>query len=91
MTTLDDVFEQMQIFDRALLEFNEALRLSVADLRKSDEEISALWQDEASARYRRVYEPLAESLDRYLRTDAPRFEGFLQAKVRQLGIYLHGQ
>jgi hypothetical protein len=91
MTTLDDVFEQMQIFERALVEFNEALRLSAQDMRKSDEEIRALWLDKAAVQYRRIYEPLANSLDLYLRIDVPRFEAFLQAKVRQLDIFLHGQ
>lgn len=91
LITLDDVYEQMRAFEQALLAFNEALRVSAADLRKSDEEIAAIWRDEAAARYRQIYAPLTESLDRYIGADAPRFEHFLQAKVRQLGVFLHGE
>jgi hypothetical protein len=29
-------------------------------------------------------------LDQYVRGEAPRFENFLEAKVRQLERYLHG-
>jgi hypothetical protein len=88
--TLNDTHEQLCAFDRALSEFNEMLGASTADLRKSDARIAALWRDTGSDTYRRTYDPLAESLDRYLRSDAPRFEHFIKTKIRQLGIFLHG-
>lgn len=90
-SNLDDTYEYLCAFGRALGEFNDELRASAADLRKSDEQISALWRDKGSEPYRRRYEPLAESLDQYLRADAPRFEDFVQIKIRQLGTFLHGE
>ena len=87
---MDDVFEQMRLFQRALVEFNQEIRASTTSLAKSHEDVRAVWQDEAAQRYRHTYDPLAHSLDGYLRTDAPRFENFLEKKVRQLERYLHG-
>lgn len=80
----------MRVFQQALAEFNEEIRISAAALAQSHEDICGRWRDEAAARYRLVYEPLAHSLDDYLQSGAPRFERFLETKVRQLERYLHG-
>lgn len=88
--TLDDTFEYLRAFGQALAAFNQELMASANDLHKSDEQIGALWRDEGSKPYRQQYEPLSESLDRYLRSDAPRFEHFMEMKIRQLSMYLHG-
>lgn len=90
MSSLDEVFEQMRLFQRALQDFDEAIRVSASELAKSHEDVCALWRDEASLRYRQAYEPLADSLDGYVRADAPRFEAFLDAKIGQLDRYLNG-
>ena len=90
MSSLDDVFEQMRQFQRALIEFNQEMQASTTSLAKSHQDVCGIWQDEAAKRYRQTYDPLAHSLDEYLRTDAPRFENFLEKKVRQLERYLHG-
>jgi predicted metal-dependent hydrolase len=90
MTSLDDVFEQMRLFQQALAEFNEEVRVSAESLGKAHDEVSGLWRDAAAARYQQAYEPLAHSLDEYLRAGAPQFERFIETKVRQLERYLHG-
>jgi hypothetical protein len=90
MTSLDDVFEQMRFFSKALREFNEELRASASALSQAHDQTRGLWVDEAARNYLRVYEPLAQSLDEYLRGPAPRFEQFLDNKVRQLEQYLNG-
>jgi hypothetical protein len=88
VSSLDEVYEQMRLFQRSLTGFNEEVRDSAASLAKSHEDVCGLWQDEAAQRYRQAYEPLAHSLDQYLRADAPRFERFMESKVRQLERYL---
>jgi uncharacterized protein YukE len=90
MSSLDEVFDQMRAFEQALKEFNDAIRLSAASLAKIHDEVSSQWRDAAAAKYQLAYQPLAESLDRYVRSDAPRFERFLENKVLQLGHYLNG-
>jgi predicted metal-dependent hydrolase len=90
VSSLDEVYEQIRVFQRTLVEFNDEIRTSTSALAKSHETVCALWQDEAALRYRQAYEPLARSLDEYLRTSAPRFEGFLEIKLRQLERYLQG-
>jgi hypothetical protein len=91
MSNLNDTFEQLQVFLRSLREFNEAIRLSAAELAESDEQITALWDDDAAVRYRGVYDPLAESLRSYLAADASRFEHFIETKVTQFDDFLHGE
>jgi len=90
MSSLDEVFEQMRLFDQALREFNAQLRASSTTLAQAHEQTTSLWKDAAALRYLQVYEPLAQSLDEYLRSGAPRFEQFLQAKIAQLEQYLNG-
>jgi predicted metal-dependent hydrolase len=90
MASLDEVYEQMRSFQKALVDFNAEMRGSATALANSHQELCGLWRDEASQHYRQTYEPLAESLDDYLKTGAPRFENFLEKKVRQLERYLHG-
>jgi hypothetical protein len=90
MTSLDDVFEHMRFFSTALRDFNEELRASASALAQAHDQTRALWMDEAARNYLRVYEPLADSLNDYLRGPAPRFEQFLDNKLRQLEQYLNG-
>jgi len=90
MSSLDDVYEQMRLFQRALGEFNEEIHASTQALSDAHRQVCALWSDEAAQRYRQTYEPLAQSLDNYLQTQAPRFEKFLERKAGQLERYLHG-
>lgn len=90
MSSLDEVFERMRIFDQALREFNGALSASSSALTRAHEQTLSLWNDAAAVRYRQVYEPLAQSMDDYLKAAAPRFEHFLQAKLSQLEQYLNG-
>jgi uncharacterized protein YukE len=88
--SLDDVYEQMRLFERALVEFNQEIHASTAALEESHQEVYALWRDEAAQRYLQTYEPLAKSLEDYLRGSAPRFERFLENKLGHLERYLHG-
>ena len=90
MGSLDEVFEQMRLFDQALREFNSELRASSTALSRAHEQTTSLWNDAAAVRYLQAYEPLHQSLDDYLNGAAPRFEQFLQAKVAQLEQYLNG-
>jgi len=90
MNSLDDVYDQMRLFQRALLEFNEEIRTSAQALAKSHDDLCGLWRDQAALHYRQLYEPLADSLHQYLQGDAPRFERFMENKVRQLERYLNG-
>lgn len=89
MDSLDETYERLRYFHGALLEFNEALRASLAELRDYHATIDALWTDEAARAYHKVYEPLADVIDRYVVHEAPRFEDFIDTKVRQLDDYLH--
>ncbi|HEY4214689.1 MAG TPA: hypothetical protein VGM84_24645 [Steroidobacteraceae bacterium] len=90
MSSLDEVHEQMRLFDQALREFNSELRASSITLSLAHEQTTSLWKDAAAVRYVQAYEPLRQSLDEYLKGAAPRFEQFLQAKVSQLEQYLNG-
>ncbi len=90
MSSLDEVFEQMRLFDQALREFNSELRASSTALALAHEQTTSLWKDAAAVRYLQAYEPLHRSLEEYLKGGAPRFEQFLQARVSQLEQYLNG-
>jgi hypothetical protein len=90
MTSMDDVYERMQIFARELAEFQDALTDSLADLRRCHEAIDSLWQDEARRHYDALYGPLRDMLERYLRHQVPAYQTFLREKLRALEGYLFG-
>ena len=90
MSSLDEVFDQMRSFQQSLKEFNDTLQHSASSLAKMHDEVSSLWRDAAALKYQSSYQPLAESLESYIRSDAPRFERFLENKIRQLEHYLTG-
>lgn len=90
MPSLDDTYDAITHFSRALGEFNEALRISEADLAEKHSVVEGLWNDNAARAYARLYEPLDTSLKQYLMHDAPRMEDFIQTKVRMLDTYLNG-
>jgi hypothetical protein len=90
MSSLDEVFEQMRLFARALREFDEELRASTTSLERNHEQTMSLWKDAVALRYLQTYEPLTQSMNEYLRASAPRFEQFLETKVQQLERYLNG-
>jgi hypothetical protein len=89
VNSLDEVYEQMRLFQQTLTEFNAEMRASAAELSKAHDQVCGIWQDEAAQGYRSAYEPLANSLDLYLRANAPRFEKFIESKAGQLQRYLN--
>lgn len=90
MSSLDEVYEQMRVFQRTLTEFNAEIRASATALSEAHDSICHIWKDEPALRYRAAYEPLAHSLDQYLTAQAPRFEKFMESKIRRLEQYLQG-
>lgn len=90
MTSLDDVYERMQFFRTALLEFDASLSDSVAEMDDHHDRLGGLWQDQSGQRYHQLYEPLAETMKTYLQGDAPRFEAFIEGKLLLLDRYLSG-
>lgn len=91
MSTLDDTYDRLRHFLGALREFDDSLRVSLAEVRNRDAALDAQWQDEAARAYRRIFEPLAEVTEQYIMQDAPRFEDFIDQKIRQLDDFLHGR
>ena len=89
MSSLDDTFERLRFFYTALAEFDEALRVSLDDIKDRHGTIDALWQDNASRAYRAVYEPLVAVTDRYVVHEASRFEEYISQKIHELDDYLH--
>jgi hypothetical protein len=90
MTSLNDTLVQLALFHESLVEFDDALRVSIGSLATHHATIETQWRDDAASAYRQVYEPLSEVTRRYLALEAPRFEQFIAEKLRQLDTYLHG-
>lgn len=88
--SLDDTHERMQLFARALANFQETLEASMAHVERLHGAIDGLWQDEMRARYDAMYAPYHEDLLRYARTQGPEYARFLSEKIQALDEYLHG-
>lgn len=90
MASLDDTFDALKQFARALAEFNEALRLSALELAARHDALKGLWDDSAARSYALLYEPLETATQQYLASDAPRLSEFVEMKVRLLAEFLDG-
>ncbi len=90
MHSMDDVFERMQLFARALGEFQDALQASLADLDRCHAAVDPLWRDERRRTYDAGYIPLHDFLVRYVREQGPAYLDFLDEKLRAIDQYLHG-
>ena len=90
MLSMDDVYERMQYFARALGRFQDALAVSLADLDRCHAAVDPLWRDAMRREYDDRYGPLHDALVRYVRVQGPGFQAFLGDKLRAIDQYLHG-
>jgi hypothetical protein len=88
--SMDEQYDQMVYFTRALIDFNEHLRASVNDLQQQHDIVSPHWQDEMRRHYDRVWDPFHEQMRQYITREAPSYVEFLSMKARALERYLHG-
>jgi uncharacterized protein YukE len=88
--SLDDTYEQMRQFYLALREFNESLRVSVADVNQKHMAVDPLWQDSFRRRYDAEYQSFLESMTTYLNRESWNYAQFLEDKIQELGQYLNG-
>jgi hypothetical protein len=88
--SMDDQFREMKAFLSELTHFNEQLRESSMGLRGLHDSVSPLWQDEMRGSYDVIWQPLEDSIQKYLNAEAPRYVEFLSDKTKVLGRYLRG-
>jgi hypothetical protein len=88
--SMDDQYQHMVTFYRALVEFDNHLAASLRDLEEHHEAIDTLWNDDARLDYNRDWEPLHDRITDYLQIDSPRYQSFLEMKLKYLERYLRG-
>ena len=89
--SMDTQYEQMKQFHAALATFNEHLSHSMRDLTKQHEHVSPLWQDEMRRTYDRHWNPLDQTMRRYLHRQGPTYLEFLRKKLRYMEGFLYGR
>ncbi len=89
--SMDNQYEQMKQFHAALATFNEHLRHSMRDLTQQHQQVSPLWQDEMRRMYDRHWNPLDQTMRRYLQKQGPAYLEFLGKKLRYLEGFLYGR
>jgi hypothetical protein len=88
--SMDDQYQQMVTFYRALVEFDTRLAELLRDLEEHHEVIDPIWNDEARQTYNRDWEPLHDRVIDYLQLESPRYQNFLEMKLKYLERYLRG-
>jgi uncharacterized protein YukE len=88
--SMDDQYASMQNFRQLLLQFNESLRSSVADLKAQHENVSPHWQDQWRKEYDAIWTPFEQTMQRYITVEGPGYEEFLTMKSEALWRYLYG-
>lgn len=90
MANMNEQYREMQHFHKELVSFNESLGQSFADVTKNHDEIPPIWTDEFRATYDKIWGPMREMMDRYLKSEGPRYVEFLQRKLGATRRYLTG-
>jgi hypothetical protein len=88
--TMNDQFEQMRLFQDALIRFNDQLGGSMRELERRHDYVSPHWQDDMRKEYDRQWSPLSDIMKRYLNRESRAYVEFLSIKLHALGRYLHG-
>lgn len=89
--SLDETYEALNHFARALARFDEQVRVGRAQIRERHDAIDAIWTDSLRRQYDQAIESLDKQLAEYADSHSERFEAFLDAKISQLRSYLHGE
>lgn len=88
--SLDDTFERMQLFARALERFDAAQRTALAVLQRRHEDAEALWRDQFAREYAERWQPLSDGLRQWSLHEGPAYRQFIGEKLRGLSAYLEG-
>jgi uncharacterized protein YukE len=87
---MDEQYEQMQVFQKALIAFNEHLHSSLAELQAQHDNISPHWQDEMRKYYDAIWGPFQETMKHYVVSEGPGYAEFLTIKLHAIRRYLQG-
>ncbi len=88
--SMDDVYIRAQELSRSLEQFNHDLKGAMAEVDRSHERVSPLWDDAMRRDYDRKWIPLEEEMKEYNRQVGPQYMNFLIQRLYHLNSYLHG-
>ena len=88
--SMNEQFEQMQIFERSLRGFNEQLKMSLLELQAQHDAVSPHWQDDMRKHYDSVWVPFQTTMKHYVASEGPGYVEFLNIKIHTLRRYLYG-
>lgn len=86
--SMDDTFREMKNFHQELRRFNDMMKVSMNDLQQKHDYVNPHWQDEMRKEYDARWREFDEMMKRYLRQEGPRYDQFLDSKLRHLAQYL---
>jgi len=87
---MNDQYQQMIRFTKALEGFNDQLNTSMRELEEKHDGVTPFWQDEMRRDHDREWAPLHDRMKQYATLEGPRFVEFLRSKLRFLERYLYG-
>jgi len=90
MSGLDDVFQNMNAFQKNLVRFNDELKQSMQDVMSSHDKVAPLWKDSLRKMYDSQWKSYEEAMKRYTNKDGQSYVDNLQKKLNALKGYLHG-
>jgi uncharacterized protein YukE len=86
--SMDDTFREMKNFHQELRQFNDLMKVSMNDLQQKHDRVDPYWQDEMRKEYDYKWREFDEMMKRYLSNDGPKYDQFLDSKLRHLSQYL---
>jgi len=90
MSGLDDVFQNMNAFQKNLVRFNDELKQSMRDVMSSHDKVAPLWKDSLRKMYDSQWNSYEEAMKRYTSKDGQNYVDNLQKKLNALKGYLYG-
>lgn len=86
---MDAQYEALKRFRQDLIDFDDRLRASVAELEDCLEQVSPLWQDEMRRSFDQLWAPFRTDILHFARSEGPGYVEFITLKMHQTAKYLN--
>lgn len=88
--SLNDTEKSLILFQKALEEFSESVRVSITEIEASHERARPLWEDSMQREYQQKWAPLHGQIKDYNNTLGKKYQETIQVRLHFLRRYLYG-
>ena len=89
--SMDQVLPAVNDFRKVLSDFNNRFKETLRDLEEADARAAPHWSDVGKEEYDGRWHPLKNTVETYLRVEAPAYEHFLDEQYHLIRQFIYGR